>query len=347
MEVKEAYGYIEKLITHGFLTVGLDFGGLYIVLKSMNDKEVANLSYYINEEDSRSDFLYKLCFSTLSISGENILRDRNDRVKEIKEFYRCIPSILIRRIVDAIGDLNKIYIESLNYLEGFCYTSKSRHLWKLWDQDKNIYGIPGSDQLGINNVQENWIIINKQLDSEEEYDREFNLSVLVASSFNAKGAKTISRNYDFHKKELKELRDEIAKYGYDKKRVEEQTKKDRWTAPVKGREDLVRELYRQMRGEKDKHDLFIDKWVEGQKRKAEDARKQAEERQKTYRKKLEDIDLTQLEDSRPVSVEEIEKIKKSRSKTTSKYMSAYEDSDQEDRFIKKISARVIKNDKRK
>jgi hypothetical protein len=201
--------------------------------------------------------------------------------------------------------------------------------------------------VGVNAVQENWIVINKRLDEEDVYDRELNLSLMVASAMNPKGTKVISRNHDFHKRELEELREDIAKYGYDRKRVEEQQEKAAWTAPIKSREDLVRELYRQMSGKKDRHDLFIDEWIKQQKVAAEKAKQQVEERQREFRTKLREVDLSSVEESKPISTAELNKVlaKKRVSDVgpgvTQPIIDVNENEDKE-RFLKKISATVIR-----
>ena len=344
MIVDDAYRLLEKIITSGFLTVGVNLKGTYIVLKNISDKELINIGYY-SRPNTYSNFLYKLCFSTFCIDGENVLFNREVKLDDLKEFYNGIPSISIPYIAKVLKELNDKYLKSIDFLEGFCYTRRSRYIWNLWNVKENINGIAGSENLGLNYVQENWIAINKNIDKEESYEKDFNLSILVASSMNPKGAKSISVKYDARKEELQQLRDDIAKYGYDKKRIEDQEKdKNAWTAPIKGRDDLVRELHKQMRGEKDKHDLYIERWMERQKEKAEEAKEAVKLKQQVFREKLHEIDLTQMEASRPVTVEELERIQRERRSQpkNGSLIKDYNKAQNSDRFIKKISARIIR-----
>lgn len=345
MIVSDAYDCLECIIMQGFLTVGISMSDVYIVLKNITDKENSKISLYVDETKDRNNLLFKLCLSTYSVNGESILHNREDKLNSLFKLYDSIPPIFLNKLVDTLRILNEIFIESIEFLEGFCYSERSRYLWKVWkgSQNKMWWGTPGIDSIGLNSVQENWIMINQQLDAEDEYSKDFSLAILISSSFNAKGAKVVSTNYDTSRKELIELRDEIAKYGYDRKRVEEQKKESDWTAPVKSREDLVRELYRQMRGEKDRHDLFIDQWMKKQQDRADAAKKAVEEKQTQFKQQFETIDLTLLEDSKPVTLEDIKKIEESMPKKgTAKFISAYEDMDHNDRFIKKLSARIVK-----
>ena len=340
MDTRTAYANIERIIIYGFLTVAVDLYGTRLVFKNITDRETENTKFFV-PDGVRDDLAYKIWLSTFSINELCLLRDRKGYCRDMVSFYNTIPVGVVSKIIAVVQELNERYIASLKFLEGFCYTRDSRNLWKVWGTGgRDLSGFPDLQKVvGINSVQENWIIINKQLDSEDQYDKDFNLSVMVASAFNSKGSKSISRTYESGKKELKELREEIAKHGYEAKRVKEQTVQEQWTAPLKSREDLVRELYRQMSGKKDRHDLFIDRWIEDQKKQAEEAKNAVEDKQKAFRKKIEDSDESLLEPSRSISSKDIVKIKDPNS---NEYMSNYDHIGKQDHFIKKISSRVMR-----
>jgi hypothetical protein len=193
--------------------------------------------------------------------------------------------------------------------------------------------------------------VNKNLDEEEAYAKDFNLALIVASAYNGKGAKSMSRTFEAHRKELDELREEIAKYGYDKRRETEEKKiADGWSAPLRTKEDLVKELYREMSGDKDKHDLFIERWMQQQKDAAEEAKRLTEERQKEFRDKFDAVGPEFMEGSRPVSAEEMKKIidrhKVVKESGVSQFISSVEGTDNKERFLKKISATVIRPTKK-
>ncbi|MBD3260228.1 MAG: hypothetical protein GF334_00895 [Candidatus Altiarchaeales archaeon] len=347
MNVHEAYDNIEKIICYGFLTVGVTIDGVEIILKNMTDREYERLQFYVLDKDNTaSQFLLQVAMATFMINGINVLEDRPCKVEELVSFYSKLPNQFVLRIVEIIRELQERYIETIRYLEGYCYTDGSRQLWKSIGVDGSFRvctGVPGIDSVGINQVQQSWMLINRQLDDEVKYGQDFGLSIMISSSFNAKGARSVQRSYEVRREELDQLRKDIAKYGFDKKRISEEKKSNQWTAPIKSREDLVRELYRQIRGKKDKHDLFVEQWIERQKKAAEEAKRRAEERQITFRKELESIDLAQVEPSRPVTIEEIQKVKDKPKETTSDYISSYKNLDTRDRYIQKISARVIRS----
>ena len=342
MESDQAYPVIERIITQGFLTAEVRVNGSYVVLKSMTDRESSMLDLYRDRKDALTDLTCKLSFCTFSVDGESMLDTRSEAVPRLMKLYADAPTSMVSALNGAIKQVSEHYYDVLEFLEGFCYTDKSRYLWRVYKED-GLLSFPGARVAGLNAVQENWAFVNRQMDEEDEYGKQFHLFLMVASSMNSKGAKAISRNYDSQREELEDLRSEIRKWGYDKKRIEEEQKRAEWTAPMRSREDTVRELYRQMRGDKDKHDLFIDKWMERQRARAEEMKQRATNRSREFRESMQADPMSlDVEDSRMATPEEIEALSSAPMAYTSKYMSAFERAGQDDRFIKKISTRVIR-----
>jgi len=340
MDVEDAYDIIERIIVNGFLTAELRCGGSYIVLKNMTDREAGMLDLFRDGKSRIEDMSCKMALCTLSIDGTNYMSLRSEAIPVLMDFWSGAPVSLMTAAIDSVKGINIRYYEVLDYLEGFCYSDKSRYLWRVY-KEGGLYTVPGVMAAGMNAVQENWVFVNRELDGEADYDREFHLALMVASSLNSAGAKVISKNYDTAHTESAELRKEITKWGYDKKRVEGEKKQAAWMAPVRSREDLVRELYRQMRGAKDKHDLFIEKWMQKQRERAEEAKNRALERATKLREKLQTPVSMDGEDSRRATTEEIAALVSAPVSHVGKYMSAYEGLDKDDRFLRKIGARVI------
>jgi hypothetical protein len=349
MDVLEGYDYLEKIITYGFLPSTVRYKDNVIVFKTISDKEYKQISFY-NSGGDYNWSLYRLAFSTFMINGSNCLNNREEAINKLLEFYSKIPITGYLKFLQDVDELHNIYLDSLKFLEGFCYTGSSRVLWRVFDTSvadtSYYYGIPGIKNVGLNNAQENWIVINKQLDEEEDYNTQFRLSLMVASSFNGKGAQQIGSRFDFHKKELDDLREEIAKYGYDKRRIEKKKEEDGWAQPLRTREELVKELNRQMSGDKDKHDQFLDKCIEGERRRAEDAKTAAAEKQKQFRDNLKnDVDLTKMEGSRIATAEEIKELfnkDKKKELPGSMASSAFEGMNSKERILKKVGKTKIK-----
>lgn len=345
MKVAEAYENLERIITYGFLSVRLSFKGHDLLIKNISDKEYQQMLMFCSDKDSLKINLFNLAYCTISIDGVNLLENRNDNIRDTVKFYKQASALFIVKVIDAINELNYTYLDSLNFLEGFSYSPRSRYLWSVLNPyDRSTFtGIRGLDVIGINSVVENWVSINKRLDDEQEYGRSLNNTVLIVGASNYKSAKMLSKNYENHTQELNELREEICKYGYDRKRIAENEKKrEDWTAPLDSREDLVRELYRQMTGDKDKHDLYIDKWIANQKERAERAQASVREKQEAFRKKMETTDIDLLEPSKPISSAELNRLLEQKKSAENNSYTNNAEAEIKDRVLKKISTKIIR-----
>lgn len=346
MEVKESYYILEQVVLYGFYTVRATVAGVPLILKSINEAEYRLISDIIRPADVGEDFLVRLGMCTLMIGDVNCMEDRFSVLGDLSGFYRSLPGPAIARVRDAVRTLNEDYMEAMKSLEGFCYTDRSRYLWKALQGQPvgNRSPWPGSERAGVGVAYETWVLLNHRMDEEETYTRELNLALLIAGSMNGKASRGISKQHEQHQQEVSELRKEIAKYGYDKKRVDEETKKDRWTASVNTREDLVRQLYREMTGVKDRHDLFMDKWIERQRATAKKVEESLVSKQQQYRTEIDKMDLTKLEDSRPVTLEDIRRLKEGMNGRPGvvEGISSMEETPMQEKFMSKVGAKVIR-----
>lgn len=348
-EVQSAYRDLENLIIYGFLTARMSISNQTILLKGITDREFSLFDMIIPYSGEDKDhYLFQLSYSTVFINELNCLRNRESNIPDLVEFYRRMPISALDVIRRTISNLNDRTVNVLDYLEGYCYSPESRSLWKILDLEHrdSFAALPGVSEVGVNVIQRNWAMVNQSLDKEDEYETMFNLAVFISSSMNSKGAKDVSRSHAMRRRELEELREEITKYGVDRKRREK--KESGWASPLNSKEDLVRELQNQMEGKKDKHDLFIEEWARRQREKSEEAKRQAELRQQEYREKIQDVDLTTIEGSRPVSVEELrkalEKQRQSQSEEIKKRkIEGSYNSEMKDRVIRKIGSTILKS----
>jgi hypothetical protein len=110
---------------------------------------------------------------------------------------------------------------------------------------------------------------------------------------------------------------------------------------------MVRELNRQMSGDKDKHDVFVDDWIKKQKEKVEETKRLSEEKQKIFRDKVsKDIDFTKMEDSRMATPEEVKRLMKSKTiRGVDSPSDPLEKKYSAEDVIRKVSGTVIKSDR--
>ncbi len=345
---KEGYKLLSDLIFKGFLVMGVKIAGKYFVFKTVNEREFDQIKLYSGFSHdagytSRFNLNY-LVSSLLLIDNENVLIRKDYEFKNYYDFFSKLPYIVHLKIIKELLDLRNIAFEAILFVEGFSYTDQSRKKWLFMKDSPNsasFTGIPGTDKIGINVYQESWILINKMLDAEEQYNKDFSLAILVASANNPKGARTIRGKHDAAFDRADERRKKLARKGTHK---EQSWKPEGWAAPVDTAEELVSELMRQMEGRKDKHDHFIDDYMKKLREQAEDQTRQAEDRLKEIRKRREkekDIpDITS--DQRILTAEEMQKLN---SKDHNNLMIVESEEiateKDKDRFLSKIGSKVL------
>ena len=343
MEVEEAYSYLHEILSEGFITLGIRYKDFNIVLKSLTDKEILYLKKKNNTLlYSAIPIMDKLCYSTYFIDGINCLLEREFSINSISEYYSNVSPLLLNRVKDKVEELLDIFLQCSVFLEGFCYTESSRALWRLM-RDSTLRGGEAA-RLSGSIIVDRWAQTNILLDREESDALNTELAVFVASAFNPKGVKSASSAIKSKRDELAKERLEISEFGYSKRRIDAKVAPGGWSKPLVTNEDLVRELNKNLKGVKDRHDLFIDNWIKKKAEIAEEKRRDREAAALRFRKDFDEKSLD-VEGSRKASTLELKNMfDRGRGKRvyTERYSSAYEHIGKSDDFMKRVGSRVLK-----
>lgn len=345
MDKEKAYSTLSELIFKGFIVADLNIGGESLIVKTINNRELDTIRILSGNPGSPGYTVrfnaYYLAFSVVSIEGENFLINRDGKVKDLYQKFLKLTVSLFRNIIRKTNNIRAEALMAAKYLEGFCYTKKSRRLWQInggiVPNKHFLTGFLGTSELGMNVFQENWVLINRVLDSEDDYNNKFSMALLIASASNPKGTRKIRNQHQGHIRNVEERRSKLATQGFID---EKKWSSEGWAAPVDTTEELVAELNRQMSGVKDKHDVFIDNYMQKLKDDADRRTKEAENRIKRAREGLEDIYITSTQ--RALTPEEMSNLIKNRNKSiisTSSETQASENDKQ--RFLNKVSGRVL------
>jgi len=344
----EGYQALSDLIFKGFLLTGMEIAGKRLVFKTINEREFRLIKLYSGFEGGKA-YMRRfntnyIIFSTFLLDDENVLMKREEEYKEVREFFNNVPIILCNIVLNELMELRESAMEAVEFIEGFSYTDRSRRIWRQCDgfpNSEEFTGVPGTGKMGLNTYQENWVLINKMLDSEEKYNKDFSRSLFVASASNPKGVRSVRTKFDSNVELTDKRRKRLAKLGSIKK---QKWSPKKWSAPVDTAEELVDELMRQMSGQKDRHDKFIEQHMNK-------IRERAEEKTRTVKEKLEKARVKRAEagdvlpltvSQRPLSPEEAKELegrKQVNVATVSNFKA--ERAKEQNRIIKKIGSKVL------
>jgi hypothetical protein len=116
-----------------------------------------------------------------------------------------MPQPFINKIYHALLELFSKQNECFVYIESFLYETISRKMWsdigKGYPNLSHVTGLPGTEKMSLNPIQEVWLSYNQHEDSRVQYMGEWELTKAVMSSQNPKAVQKIT---DADKKKLSE-----------------------------------------------------------------------------------------------------------------------------------------------
>lgn len=276
LDVSKAYAILDRAILQGFDYIGVSIGGHQFVLKTLTLEEedaVRIRAFGVGNRSLAAAWL--LVYGTHSIDGQEYLGRRSEEVlRELYEFYIQMPAHMVSDLYTPLMKLTKRLDKATSLYQGYLYSTMSRMRWTAFKYSAANWGTYKTSA-GTSLIRELWVRGNSLLDVEESEEKAWDHSIFVASAFNPKGIKDASVRRKSRRELVDEERAEAAKYGSLENRDATlniiRGIKEQWSAPLKTQQDVVDELHRQIRGEKDKHDLFVEQYFN-----AVAARKKAE-----------------------------------------------------------------------
>ena len=269
---------LEEYLFTGFLSNHANIFGQNFVFKSLNHQELRLINYLKSDDNS----IFKASFIAYSLfiaMGQNILCNRSTNISNLTELVQKFEPILQDKIIDNLNLLNKKASRLFPLVEVYVHEPRSRFRWlhikKSLINSPDITGIPGTNEIGLNYCQENWIALNELLDKKEANEVDWNHSKFIGSCFAGKGVISIDEQDKTRRnREKQDISDNKARVvseylGYihsgDEVVLSENTTvlPDGRTAVVESRfsaettEELAEQLSASLSGEKDFHDQVV------------------------------------------------------------------------------------------
>lgn len=250
------YADLEKLIFRGFLALPIQIGSSRLVLKSINNVEFDRVKYHLPFISNQMSYhLYFIAYSIWMIDDVNILPDRRVYLPSMVKILGSLPSHLLTRILGLLTDLNNLSVKKGALIEAYSYESISRQKWmsmkSLSPNDYRVSGVEGTEIIGLNTYQKTWISLNQMEDLKISREVEWDNAKFIGSCFNPKGVRQIETQDKARRNREKEDREYIRRGGI----MENGSIK----IQSESVEELMGELERSLKGEKDWHDKVVEK----------------------------------------------------------------------------------------
>lgn len=260
------YSELEEILFKGFLTRGARLDDVPVVFKTLNSQEENKIQSRIRARSDREKAyeysLRMIAYSIYLFNDINVLPERNTFVPMMIDRLKRVSSSVLEKTISFLGILNRRASNKVDLVEPYSYGMVSRHKWKSMKgtppNDERITGIEGTEKLGLNTHQNLWVSLNRKKDREEEADIQWEMSAFTASAFAPDGVEKIKKKK--RRDEKKQQREELMLYkSKGNRKLPDQ---GRIHVINESQEDLLDQIERQNRGEKDWHDMMIDQHEE-------------------------------------------------------------------------------------
>lgn len=249
-DFENTYKNIKSLIFDGFIPVTLNICDYPVVVKALSLNEFRYIDI-LGTSDEDKIALYFL-YSMVLFDGESVIPIRKQMHREAIEIFRTIPTAGLNQVSTLINSTQRYYNSNYETLEAFLYEHEARAQWVISKKEAlNKTLLYGHSDIGWNTAQEVWIGFNQREDKRETDDRDFSNAKFIASAMvGDKEIKKISIREQLRWTEELKRRQGVRLHKKEHKLV--------LSNPTYTAKDLVGELLRQIKGEKDLHDKIID-----------------------------------------------------------------------------------------
>jgi len=265
------YADVEALLSHGFLTHTVVVRGVPVTLRSITDEVGTHLRQRLPPSLSVVGWTrLTLASCTHAVNYLSVpLLDRNAEYVLYRDLYQELPLPFVDALYSALDGLGRRVTRALSIVEAYCYEPYSRSLWK---------SVLGNEGKPIQNpVYRVWRSFNLAEDTRQADFAQWEHTRMFVSSMSSKGAKHLLNE----EKKLKQ-REQDRRNGVIEETVtrilsgSQSVEGSAVTVTLDGEtfevprimaarsaDELMAEMERAAKGEKDYHDKVVERYKEG------------------------------------------------------------------------------------
>jgi hypothetical protein len=266
----EVYRDVEPLLFRGFLHAPAEINGIPFIFKSLNQHEFGLLRFMLPDTTSwksvQKFHALFLAYGVFMVDGLNILADRDRHLGELSRFFEEMEAGSSAKVIRHLSEVNRRANRAVVLTEAFSMETLSRLRWAQFRgvdlTGAQVTGIQGTHTLGMNWAQLTWRAMNHYEDQKELAEREWENAKFVASAMAGKGMSRVhsqdKRRREKEREERLERRDRILRFALYGESMEGDGNNGAPVQVARTVEELATQLERDLKGEKDFHDLVVE-----------------------------------------------------------------------------------------
>jgi hypothetical protein len=253
------YKDVESMLFRGFIVAHATIDGVRFTFKSLNQHEFSMLRFIVGEATTNPFWDAFLAWGVFIVNGVNILADRERHLPEVEATFSAMPRTARDRIIRHLSELNRRASVAVTMAEPYATENHSRYRWaQLRGMDLThpcVTGIPGTERLGMNWAQLVWRSINYFEDQRDASERDWENAKFVGACMAGKGIQKV-----YHRDEERLSRkDAVLRHALLGEDIQQDIQK--YGVPLtiaRTDEELIEQVEKSLRGEKDFHDLVVE-----------------------------------------------------------------------------------------
>lgn len=300
---KVNYDDVGALLNPGFISATMSVGGTRIALRTLSPGDLFLLKSRASGLPEGDWQHWAIASSIWMVDGYNLLEERN-YTPRLYDMVRRLPRQVRRILYSTVIGLFSRAEKAGEGVESYLYEESSRSRWRMMGKTKfgAHLGVPGSESLGSNFVQQIWTAFNQVEDERFASERQWDGFKLVASTHAPKGVQKMDTKDKQRSREEDARRQSVMdRYYYYRAGLvdEEGYRKDRnrdlegaVIHQPKTADQLSDEMRRWVEGDQDQHDMIVENY-----KNQITARREAEGLEREQRRVALQEELTRREDA--------------------------------------------------
>lgn len=278
------YTDVEALVTVGFLTHTVLVQGVPVTFRSLTDAAVVRLRQRLHRKITVLEWRRLLLAASTHAVGSLVvpLDDTNAEYVLYRDLYSALPLPYVTALTSVLDGFGRRVTRALALVEAYCYEPYSRALWR---------GVVGLHNPVHNAVCRVWRSFNLAEDERTADFMQWEHTRMVVSSMSSKGAKHLLNEEKKIKQQEQNRRNTIIEQAVTRILSGSQAAEENVvTVTLDGEtfdvprimsartaDELMGEMERAAKGEKDYHDKVVERYKDGIRSRVESERSRRQE----------------------------------------------------------------------
>lgn len=279
MTDSEVYADVEALMYPGFITETVMADRITVSMRSTYPSDQHLLRVRIPSCRTGRDWkILAVSNATWEVDGHIVSASDTATRRRLADLFAEVSAPVLDALYAAVATLRTRVTDAANVFEAYCYETQSRANWRMFGRRCPSGQAPSwVAGAGSNSLQRLWVSFNLFEDDRLQWDNDWYAATTVAATMAHKWVQQIRTEEVNRAKAETERRNEVIRRA---KNPEVEAEADTGMKVVRHRtnEDLVEQMKRWQRGEFDDHDVIVQNYKDGIRRRHDETREAHERR---------------------------------------------------------------------